>query len=254
MIVEFIGLPGAGKSTLMQAAKDTWNQLGLKALPASEIGPYYLRRTLLGRIICLITPTKRETWVLNGIYRRFIHLYRVKFALKNPKLAWQVINFILHRPLPWKDKKVILGWFFRDASYYEFYQERLRPEELLLLEEGIVHRATSLYASPVERLDPNQIRRYISALPRPDLIIWIHTSLDTSVERVISRGEQRRYLGKDLRPFIASSAEIIELAMQTVKGVGCDIIQINNDETFRKSKAQLHDLLIERNISYTEPI
>jgi len=177
MIIEFIGVPGAGKSTLIETAKSIFNESNLKAMSDFEAGPYCLKQMFLGRIICLVTPHKWQDWILFALFRRLILLYRFKFALKNKSLCWEVITFVIRRQLSWSDTQAIFRWFFRDVSYYQFFQNRLQPNEILVLDEGIIQRATTLYASPSEDPDALKIKQYITQLPQADLAIWVKTSL-----------------------------------------------------------------------------
>jgi len=112
----------------------------------------------------------------------------------------------------------------RDASYYEFFQHRLWPDEALVLEEGLVQRATSLHTSVSEEPDPLDIAGYVQLLPRPDLVILVQTSPDICVERLLARGRHRRYLGKDLAKFVVGSSKTIEAALHTVEKSGWNVI------------------------------
>lgn len=246
MIIEFIGLPGSGKSTLLETTKATWSEIGLIVMTIPKAGPHCLKRMLLGCLICWLVPTKHQDWVLYGVFRRFIQLYRLKFALKKPRFTWHVISLILRRPIPWSNKRSVLGWFFRDVSYYEFFPGRLQPQEVLILDEGLVQRATSLYALPFEKPDPAQIRQYIKSLPRADVVIWVQTSLDISVERVLLRGKLKRYWGEELKPFIKNSGQVIEIALQTMGSLGWNVIRVSNDETPAKGSAHLGQILREQ--------
>ena len=239
MIIEFIGLPGSGKSTLLETTKNTWSEVGLQAMNVPEAGVVCLKRMFLGRLICSTMPVLQQQWALYGIFRRFIQLYRIKFILKNRKLAGRVLMLLLQRPISWPDKRSVLRWFFRDVSYYEFFQTYLKDDEVLLLDEGLVHRATSLYALPFVQPDPAQLRQYIEALPPKGLVIWVQTSLDVSIERVISRGIAKRYWGKELRPFMQNSLQVIEMAIQNIKKRDWQVISVNNDNSPEESAAQL---------------
>ena len=116
----------------------------------------------------------------------------------------------------------------------------------MVLDEGIIQRATTLYASPSEDPDALKIKRYITQLPQADLAIWVKTSLDVCVARVVARGAKTRYVGQELRSFIANSAKTLEIATQISKELGWEIIQVNNDDTLEQSTANLRNQLGKR--------
>jgi thymidylate kinase len=230
MIIEFIGAPGSGKSTLSLVVWRTLRDLGLKAMLITEAGPYCLKRAFLGSLICLVTPRRWQERVLWGVFRRLIVVYQLKFAIQNRVLTRQAVGVLTRHRLPWRERRSILRWFFRDASYHQFFRKRLRPDEVLILDEGLVHRATSLYTSVSEGPDPLEVVNYVKLLPRPDLVIGVQTSPDICAARVSSRGSNRRYLGKDLVPFLVNSAKVVEIALQGIKGMGWDILEVNNND------------------------
>jgi thymidylate kinase len=229
MIIEFTGVPGSGKSTVSLVVRQTLRDLGLKAMLVTEAGPCCLKRALLGSLICLVTPRRWQERVLWGVFRRLIVVYQLKFAIQNRVLTRQAVSVLTRHQLPWRDRRSILRWFFRDAGYYQFFQKRLRSEEVLILDEGLVHRATSLYTSASEEPDPLEVADYVKLLPRPDLVVGVQTLLDICVARVSSRGGNRRYLDKDLVPFLVNSAKVIEIALQGIKGMGWDILEVKNN-------------------------
>jgi thymidylate kinase len=120
----------------------------------------------------------------------------------------------------------------------------------LILDEGVIQRATTLYASPSEDPDALKIEQYIAQLPQADLAIWVKTSLDVCLARVVARGTKTRYVGQELRSFIANSAKTLEIATRISKGLGWEIIQVNNDDTLAESTANLRNELGKRVCQY----
>jgi len=238
MIVEFVGIPGSGKTTLAAMAGHVLCDLGLKAMLVPEAGRYCLKRTLVGQVICRITPSKWQDRMLWAVFRRLAILYRLKFAIKHGTLSWRAVNVWVHHQLPLR----VLGWFWRDASYYEFFRDHLRPGEALVLDEGLLHRATSLYTSVTEEPDFCAVADYVGLLSRSDLVIGVRASLDSCVARLHQRGENRRYFGKNLALFLTRATEIVEQVLQCVKDGRWDVIEVNN-EVLGSCAADLTDLL-----------
>jgi thymidylate kinase len=246
MIIEFIGVPGSGKSTMALVARQVLRDLGLKAMFVPEASRCCLMRTPLGRMIRFVTPPRWQQRVIWGVFRRLLVLYRVEFAVRNRTLAWRVLGVLARRQLSWRDKRSIVRWFFRDASYYRYFLDRLLPGETLILDEGLVHRATSLYTSASEDPSLLEVTDYVKLLPRSDLVIWVQAPLDICAARVSTRGMSKRYLGKDLAPFLNNSAKTIDIALQGIRDVGWDTVATSNDGKLEACAADLRDLLTER--------
>jgi hypothetical protein len=153
---------------------------------------------------------------------------------------------LTRRQLSWRDKRSIIRWFFRDAGYYWYFLDRLQPQEALVLDEGLVHRATSLYASASEDPSPLEVADYVKLLPRSDLVIWVQAPLDICAARVSSRGMSKRYLGKDLAPFLKNSAKTIDIAVQSTRDIGWDTVATSGDGALEACAADLRGLLKQR--------
>ena len=246
MIIEFTGVPGAGKSTMALVARQVLRDLGLKAMLVPEASRSCLMRAPLGRVICFVTPSRWQERVIWGIFRRLLVLYKVAFAVRNRTLAWTVLGVLARRQLSWRDKRSIMHWFFRDGSYSRYFFDRLQPDEVLILDEGLVHRATSLYTSASEDPNPLEVIGYVKLLPRSDLVIWVQAPLDICAARVSSRETSKRYLGKDLAPFLNNNAKTIDIALQGIRDIGWDTAATSSDGKPEACEADLRELLKER--------
>jgi hypothetical protein len=243
MIVEFVGTPGAGKTTLEVVAREILCELGLKAMLRVEAGIFCFKRTRLGRIICFITPLRWQERTLWGVLRRLLFFYWIKFTLRNGKLTRCVMCLLAHQQISKRDKLKILGYFLRVSSYHQFFLDHLKSDEALILSEGLVHRLTSLHSSPFEEPNPFEILNYVKLLPQSYLVILVETSLDNCVERVFSRGGHGRYQDKELTLFLANSHKTIKIALQELRDLAWDIIEVNNDNELNISFANLRTSL-----------
>jgi thymidylate kinase len=246
MIVEFVGAPGTGKSTLAVAAREILHDYGLKAMLMREAGLQCFQRSFLGWLIYSVAPLRWQERLSHGILRRLLFLYKLKFAAKNRKLTRQLLGVLVRRQLSGQDKRKVLHFFFRDAGYYQFLHRRMRPNEALIFTEGLVHRATSLYASPFEEPDAAEILNYVHLLPQSELVIWIQAPLDVCVKRVILRGADIRYVGEQLTPFVTNSAKAIEVAMQGIREMGWRTVQLSNNNMLNDCVAELRTLLSQK--------
>lgn len=246
MIIEFVGPPGAGKSELVSITNMILSDLDLYAVSPYRARILCLKRVPLGRLIEIITPQKWQERVLSAVSRRLLMLHRLYFALLNQALVRHAVCLLFTSKLSFKEKRTILGYFLMDCSFYQFFKDRLRPDEALILSEGLVHRITSLYTSAQEEPQPHEILKYIRLLPQADLLICVNTAIDICVNRVISRGKYRRYLDEELIPYMRNCAKTIEIVLQGIKEQGWSCAVVNNNGKLDESAVVLHDILTKR--------
>jgi hypothetical protein len=247
MIIEFVGPPGAGKSELVSIARIILAELGLNAMSSDRTARLLcLKRAPLGKLIVLIAPQRWQERILSAVSRRLLMLHRLYFAFQNRSLVLHAVRLLFGTNLSSKDRRTILGYFLRDCSFYQFFRDRLRPDEVLVLGEGLVHRITSLYTSAQEEPHPHEILKYIGLLPQPDFLIWVNTEIGTCVNRVISRGEYRRYLDEELTPYVRNSARTLEIAMRDIEERGWPRGEVNNNGKLDESAAVLRNILTKR--------
>ena len=90
----------------------------------------------------------------------------------------------------------------QNAGYYQFFQEHLKDREIIILSEGLVHRATSLFARPFEEPNEKEILKYVKLLPQVDLLIWVDTPRHICMERIGRGRGHGRYSGEELARFV----------------------------------------------------
>jgi hypothetical protein len=118
------------------------------------------------------------------------------------------------------------------VGYYEFLKAHARPTDVLIFDEGFVHRVVQLFASETEEPDPNRITAYLDLLPRPDAVIFPYASWKTCEKRVYDRGIWERFRPKrpaEVSRFIANSHAIVNLAVAHLETTGWTVIAVDNE-------------------------
>jgi thymidylate kinase len=126
----------------------------------------------------------------------------------------------------------VLYWFYRLCGHYEFVKGKMRPDEVLIFDEGFMHRVVQLFASSVEVPDRHQISKYISRVPRPDLVIFIQAPKDMCEQRIYQRGLWERMRDKEpdeISRFVNNAYLAVNLAIEEGRRLDWSIIQIDND-------------------------
>ena len=248
MIIELVGAPGAGKTTLLPAVCEFFQERHLTAFTIVQAARPLTRRTVLGKVISGLTPPTWRRAVLWQLFYRLGSLYQLKFMARHPRLAWQVFHSQNRRPTAADVRqRQVRHWYFRLAGEYEFLKRQLRPNELLVLDEGFVHRVVQLFASSAERPNSAQIAAYIDLLPQPDLVIFIQAPAEICQRRIYARGLWPRAHQKspaEIAQFVANAHCAVNLAVAQAQRKGWPLVNLpNGGSDLAAAQAELHHQL-----------
>ena len=231
MIVEFIGAPGAGKTTLMPTVMEFFQEQGLKTYTVVEAARPFAQRTLIGKIIAL-APARVRRPLLWQVFYRLSALRRWHFRRDHEALLDHVLAAQVGRPAEADvEKRKIMYWFDHLTGYYEFLQAYAQPNEVLVLDEGFVHRVVQLFSSSAEQPEPEQITRYLELVPRPDLVIYADTPREICEERIYSRGLWDRAKHKseaEISQFVTNAHLAVTLATDFMQEQGWTMVAVDN--------------------------
>ena len=232
MIVEFISTPGAGKTTLLPAVKEFFESRGLHAWSVLEAARPFARRTKIGKLINAWAPASLRNPLLWQVFYQSSRLHQATFRGENEALLDSVLRFQRTRPISQADRQHVLHWFINLSGQYHFLKEQSQADDVLIFDEGFVHRVVQLFASEVETVDKARIQSYLSLIPTPDLILTPQASLETCIERIYRRGLWTRF--KDREPeavyrFMTNAHTIVNLALDYAYAQNCRVIQITNE-------------------------
>jgi dephospho-CoA kinase len=191
MIIEFVGLPGSGKTTLYRRARQMLDNAGFQLWT-----PY---RLWTNDVATLASPGHARK---NGATpRKLSHmsrLSRVATRLQdlraNQALVGRVLARILSSKQPWKYKAYAARLFLTSLTDRCFAQRRSVPDEIVLFSEGVVHRGLSVFMHSSKAVNVEAIRHYVSAIPLPDVLIVLQADPNITLERTRARrnGSSRR--------------------------------------------------------------
>lgn len=249
MIVEFIGTPGAGKTTLLPAVADFYHAQGLRAYTVVEAARPFAARTIWGKAIRKFVPVRWQRPLLWQLFYHLSKLYRLKFFWHHPQLIWMVARFQHRRPLDAADRRHVLRWFYHQTGCYEFLKAHARAHEVLLFDEGFIHRVVQHYASENETPDLIHMLDYINLLPRPDVVICPLAPRAVCERRVYDRGLWARFRHKsaeDVSRYMDHAHAVVQEAVRHIQRRGWTVVVVENDgvET-AVAAAELH-LKLER--------
>lgn len=247
MIVEFIGAPGAGKTSLLPTVAEFLAVRGFAARTAVEAARPLASRSLPGRVVARLAPAPMRGPLLWQMFYHQSKVSRLGFMAQHPQFVWSVWRFQQARPIGRADRDHVWRWFFHHTGVYEFLRRRLRSDEALLFDEGFIHRVVQLFASENETADPQAVSAYLDQLPRPDLLIFPRAAVDVCARRVYARGLWERFRSKtpeETARFLAQAQVVVQLAVERARENGWLVVEVDNGgDDLAQTQAALLDAL-----------
>lgn len=231
MIVEFIGTPGAGKTSLLPVVRQHFTARGFQAYSVVEAARPFAERTPAGKLIPHWLPQRARKLLLWQVFYQSSRLYRRRFSAEHQEMIERVLTFQAQRPISPADKNHVLGWFIHLTGCYEFFRAYATPRDVLLFDEGFIHRVVQLFASENETPDPRQVTAYLELVPRPDLVVFPNAPRELCETRVYERGLWERFRAKtpqETSRFIANASSVVHLAVDWMQAQGWPVIEVNN--------------------------
>lgn len=232
MILEFIGTPGSGKTTLIPILANVFSERNFLPRTIVEASRPVVSRTLVGKVIKKYSPISIRDPLLWQLFTGHSYLSRKQFSKLHPELVAHVQNTQQARAIHDDERTYVLYWWFHLIGYYQFLKPRLLPREILILDEGFAHRVVQLHASDHENLDQdNFLRNYLRLIPRPDILIFVDVPADECEKRVHDRGLWTRFehkTRKQVSQYISNAHLVVNSAVEILKSQGWDVIHIDN--------------------------
>ncbi len=231
MIIEFIGTPGAGKTTLMTATIESLRERGYQAYSANDAARPVVARAWPGRGITRVCPARWQRPLLWQLFYVAAEMERTRFYWKHRDLMHRVWAYQRRRPISAADRRHVLRWFNHQTGVFELMRRRAGSAEAVLFDEGFIHRVVQLFASEREVPWPGAVNIYVALLPRPDLLIHVAAPLAICRRRVLARGVWERFAAKspaDTDRFLAAAEQAVIMAVTAARAGQWPIIELDN--------------------------
>ncbi|MGH8936859.1 MAG: hypothetical protein ACRDXD_11475 [Acidimicrobiia bacterium] len=252
--IEFLGLPGSGKSSLHREAVRMLRQRGQPAYGLPEavgacLGRHpsdKLLKGLTGRVVHMLS---REAGmrVFSRSKDKFLALS--EFLAQNLALGEILFASQRVRSIPKDQERLVVKWMLDLFAAFQFVDDRLTQEEVLVLDEGFCNRVNTLFAyGPADGPDvsPQEIGAYVDRIPRPDLVLRIDTSSEASEARLERRGWTERLdqlSPPERRAVLERSRQCIDLATSRLREAGVSVVPIDNNQALPTAVAAMEEVL-----------
>lgn len=234
MIVEFVGTPGAGKTTLATALVALLDERGITAADTTGAARDHVRRTRPGHLIGRRAPPwARELLLWQAFYLLGV-AHAVRFGIERPALARHAVRSQLRRGLPWRTRAHVLYWFVHLCGRYRFLTATSTRDEVLVLDDGFAQRAVHLFASPFHEPDAAQVTSYDDVIPTPDLLIVVQADWRECEQRVRERGvwpHARHLTSAQIARYLQHAERVVDVVTGRARERGWNVSEISTEDT-----------------------
>jgi hypothetical protein len=233
VIIEMLGAPGAGKTTMIAAVEAGCSDAGRTPFTIEHAARCFAARTVPGRFATRVLPDRFDRRAQWAVFRLVSGWHTVRFAVVHRRLTRYLFESQRGRPAAADAKgRRVVYWYLRMMGSYGFLRSKAAPDEVIVIDEGFVHRAVQLHASAVESPVGSQLAEYVAVLPRPDLVVHVHASSAACWGRVQARGAWTRLSHRspaEIERFVRHAHETVTLLRAELDRQGWPVLEVDND-------------------------
>jgi hypothetical protein len=243
LVVELVGVPGAGKTTIGHELVDLLASRGVRCGSLVAAGRAHAASGPLGRIVTGSRPGRARRFAQWRLFTLRGTLDVVPFSIAHRDLVRRVALAQLGRDVPLRLRLHALRGFLRLCGRYRCVVAGKGATDVVVLDDGFVHRSVQLHTSAYEDADLRGALDYLARVPVPDLLVHVRAGAATCEPRVHARGiwQHARHLSPPQITRYLGNAELIVTAVtDRARALGWNVIRLDNE---RRSLASVrHEL------------
>lgn len=232
-VIEFVGTPGSGKSTLALELIHILRDHGVPATGVIDGGRTHASRTSLGRLVQRCVPRRLGQALLWQVFYVLGLTNAWSFCREHRRLVHEVMTTQLRRPLSIPLRGHILYWFLQLGGRRRLWTRVAQAGEVLVVDDGFLHRSIHLSASHLERPAAGWVSSYVDLVPEPDLVVRPLAPPDVCERRVLQRGlwpHSRALSRPQIARYVRHADRAAGFAVARAKERGWQIVEISNGD------------------------
>jgi AAA domain len=232
-VVELVGTPGAGKTTLAVEIVELLRGEGVEAATIIDAARRHTERTRVGRMLVSGTPRRWRRPVLWLLFYVLGLCNAVAFVREQPRLSVHVLESLRHSHMRLARRIHVAFWFFQLGGRRRLLLTTARDREVLVVDDGFLHRSVHIFASEGEDPSVTEIAAYVDLLRAPQLVVRAVAERETCEERVRRRGvwrHSRNMTAGELSRYLANSDRAVGLAVRCARERGWIVAEVDNDD------------------------
>jgi thymidylate kinase len=222
LVVEFIGVSGVGKSTLVAAVTDCLSKQGYRVREAEQV--------ILARYGLALPrfPRLRSALVHLLALKPFGRYLLTREGQQLSRLA--VSSIVRDAGSLWIGVSLLRNFWKRIGSHLllESLRHELDDCDVVLCDEGVVHAAHNLFVHTRAEPNPEEIVRFGRMVPQPDHLIWVTAPPAQSAEVIRQRGHSRVHASTAAARAFAEHAHATFEVLAGVEGLREKIYRVDN--------------------------
>ena len=229
-VIEFVGVPGSGKTSLADQLVERLETAGFDVATITSLARRRAAATTVGKIILTIAPRRLHSTLLWWVFYALGTGSGIGLCQRDPRLARLVVTSQRHRPLSVRTRAHILYWFFQLAGRYRVLVDSSIGAQVLVIDDGFVHRAVHLHASHLRGPDTRSVVSYLELIPVPDLLVHVDTDTQICLERVVARGvwaHSRHLAQTELSEYLGAAAAVVGTASEAMRTRGATVVEVS---------------------------
>lgn len=193
MRVEFIGLPGVGKSTLRRDLLNHLRRVDKKRYLSTEEAFLQVSRLSIDNIYrrsLNYLPHCMALRVSNKLMNRSLMQFEAqnRFLADKGKALEAYFTSNAYSNMSLKDRANVIGSFLGMGSLWQSIDGRLIEEAVVFFEEGFIQKSFMFVdQSHGSLIEKEKLCSYLENIPLPDVVIYVTANIETCQRRMMDR-------------------------------------------------------------------
>ena len=241
--IEFLGVPGAGKTSLVPVAIDESQRAGLGAVGVDDAVYAALRAGMQDRVAGpLIRYLPRRFG--RGLQKRLVArsqdrmLALRRFFLEQPETVIAILEALRERRDVDPRQDLALGWIVELLWQYQLLTDQ-GGSSPVVFDEGFSNRALTLFAYRFSEGDDAGLRRYIEAIPAPDLVIAVTGDAEKTAARVSTRLRFGYLTTDEAVEYTRDAAACVDATTALLRERGVDVRSVQNGSSLAAASSEV---------------